>query len=147
MQAQTKSVVFSKINWIYFFSAVNLVPSNPWQALHQELGYPFFAINMYRRTRIYSKHYTISTKSITKWKLSFSDKSNSKSRISILINIKIFSEFNCSKQTIFQCWITLDVAIFTYLINNLNGHYFLLVLNNFHWILPLFYYHNSLILE
>ena len=49
MQAQTELLLFSVKLIEYFFSAVDVVPSN----------------HMYRRTHIFSKNYTISAKSNT----------------------------------------------------------------------------------
>ena len=70
--------------------------------LFQELKCPFFIINRNRRTHIYSREYYIAAKSTT-WKLktTSSIKSNSITRIWVLINISIFSQSNCTKQRVF----------------------------------------------
>ena len=59
MQAQRKLLfIFSKINRIHF----NAVPSNPCARPSLRIKIFFLVINMCRRTHIYSKDYTVSTK-------------------------------------------------------------------------------------
>ena len=65
---------------------------------HQIIVNIYYVININRRTHIYSKNHYILTKSAI-WKLKtwFPIKSNSITRISIVIKISIFSQSNCTK--------------------------------------------------
>ena len=93
---------------------------------NQNIFFP--VINLCRWAHVYSKNYYISASSKTRrWKTSVSIKSNSISRIFVLIDISIFSQTNCSKLTVFQCRIIADVDDFTYLINNVNVYYFSMI--------------------
>ena len=105
MQPQTKClIIFSKIDWIHF-SAVNAVLCNPCVGRSRRIRIFFFlVINMYKRTHIYSKIYTISTKFIVYQNVP--SPSNPIPYPKYLCLSIIFSQTNCSKHTIFQCWIT-----------------------------------------
>ena len=90
MQIHFFLVVVKLIHW-YIFSAVSVVPSNPGVGPWPRIKISVFIINMYRRTHINTKSYSLATKSaFRKWKSSFSIKSNTISRIFLLINISIF---------------------------------------------------------
>ena len=98
------------------------------QNLYQGQEITFFVGIMHTRTQITAKHNNASTKSITRTKFTFSIESNAIPRIFLLINISIFSQSNSSKQTIFQYWISADVVIFTYLLNNVYINYFSMII-------------------
>ena len=58
-------------------------------------------------------------------------KSNSISKISIPVNVSIFSQSDCSKLIIFKCQIIASINVFTYLMNNVNAYYFSMSIQNF----------------
>ena len=83
-------------------SFANVVPSNPYVGPLPRIKIYFSLLSTCtEELYFYCTNYTVSAKSITYSKSSFSIKSNTISRIFELINIIMFGQINCSKQTIF----------------------------------------------
>ena len=86
----------------YSFSAVNIVSPKPSVGIFPTIKITFFVIKLHQWTHISTKYYYAFTEPTTiwEWKKSTCIKSNTISKLFILIRIRIFSQLNSSEQRI-----------------------------------------------